>query len=88
MDEEGWTGENTHKKLPPNYGSSGPTNLTDEEMQDELSLFLKFIPMEFFCTLANQTNLYAASMVHTRGKNLTFSTLTLFRVLLWTQPIK
>ncbi len=34
MDEEGWNGENTHKKLPPNYCSSGPTNLTDEKMED------------------------------------------------------
>jgi hypothetical protein len=81
MDEEGWNGENTHKKLPPNYGSSGPTNLTDEKMEDELSLFLKFIPMEFFCTLANQTNLYAASVVQITGSNKTFFTLTPFRVL-------
>jgi hypothetical protein len=64
---EGWTGENTFKKLPPNYGSFGACNLTEKEQQDELSLFFKFIPMEFFYTLVSETNKYIAEQV----KNIT-----------------
>ncbi len=60
---KGWTGKNTFKKLPPNHGSFGPCNLTEQEQQDELLIFFKFIPMEFFCTLVKETNNYIAEQV-------------------------
>ncbi len=80
--EDGWTRENTLKTLPVNHGSFGVCNLTAEEQQDELSLFFKYIPMEFFYTLVEQTNIYIAEKARDIIKKLHFWNLTLFRGLL------
>ncbi len=79
---DGWTGENTLKTLPVNHGSFGVCNLTTEEQQDELSLFFKYIPMEFFYTLVEQTNIYIAEKARNIIKKLHFSIPTVFRGLL------